>query len=699
MRRRRTACILLYYFGTIGRRLPKKAMFNFDTRLQYLKGVGETRAKQFAKLGLYSVGSLLRYYPLRYEDWSLVVPIYDAPLNEMCCIKANVLSAPVEGRTKNNTLLCKTSVSDGSDILNMVFFNNKYISSSLKEGQEYLFFGKLTKNRHGVVEMLSPAFAPARDAEKIRPIYRQSGTLNSKFIERCVLLALSGLKGNIPETLPYDIIKKYRLPSLEAALNNIHFPQDHAALDAAKRRLVFEELLLLQLGLLRMKNDNMSLDSPSIQNDFTGEFLDLLPFKPTRAQIRCVAEAVSDMKKGRSMSRLLSGDVGSGKTAVAAAIMYSVCKNGFQCAMMVPTEVLAAQHFATLTKMYDTTGICVEPLTGSTPAKEKRRIKDALINGNCHIVVGTHAIIQSDVSFSNLGLVITDEQHRFGVAQRAALGVKGKSPHMLVMSATPIPRTLAMVVYGDLDVSLLDEMPVGRVPVKTYQVTTAYRNRIYAFIKKHIDKGRQAFVICPLVEESKSGLVPAVQYFEFLRDTHFKKYKIGLLHGQMKSGEKYAVMSDFSSGKISLLVSTIVIEVGIDLPNANVMLIENAERFGLSQLHQLRGRIGRGSEQSFCILVSDAQSSDALERFDILCKNTDGFAIADKDLQMRGPGDFFGNRQHGLPEMQIASLMTDSKALLEAGKAAKEIIKADAFLKEEEHKNLLLEIERLFTVI
>lgn len=674
-------------------------MYNPDTRLQYLKGVGETRAKQFARLGLYSAGALLRYYPLRYEDWSRIVPIYDAPIDEACCIKAIVSHPPLGAKTKGGTLIYKTSVTDGSDILNLTFFNNKYVVNQLKEGVEYLFFGKLTKNRYGAVEMLSPAFIKAEGGDKIRPIYRQSGTLGSKFIERCVGQALSELKGSIAETLPSELIKKYRLPSLETALNNIHFPESDAALDAAKRRLVFEELLVLQLGLLRMKSGSRSLKAPSLAKDFTRAFLSSLPFTPTGAQKRCVFEAAADMAEISPMNRLLSGDVGSGKTAVAAALMYSAHKNGFQCAMMVPTEVLAAQHFHTLSKMYGGGGICVELLTGSTSAKEKKRIKEALLNKACHIVVGTHAIIQNDVEFSSLGLVVTDEQHRFGVTQRAALGRKGESPHVLVMSATPIPRTLAMALYGDLDISLLDEMPAGRLPVKTYQVSSAYRNRIYAFIKKHLDAGRQAFVICPLVEESESGLVPAVQYFEFLRDTHFKKYGVGLLHGQMKAKEKDAVMESFVSGKINLLVSTVVIEVGIDIPNAAVMLIENAERFGLSQLHQLRGRIGRGKERSFCILVSDAQNNEALERFDILCKTNDGFKIADKDLEMRGPGDFFGSRQHGLPEMQIANLMTDSKALLEAGRAARLIIEADPLLEEEKHKGLSLEIERLFTAI
>ncbi len=674
-------------------------MYNFETRLQYLNGVGEKRTGQFAKLGLFSIGALLRYYPIRYEDWSTITSIYEAPIGEVCCIKAVVFSPVTEIKAKGGTLICKTSITDGSDMLSLTFFNNRYIASSLKQGEEYLFFGKLSVNKFGAAEMISPQFTKAKGGEKIRPIYRQKGTLGSKFIERCIAQALSGLKENFPETLPLDLIEKYRLPSLETALNNMHFPESFEKLKEAKRRLVFEELLILQLGFLRKKSANSALSAAPISKDYTKEFLSSLPFSPTLAQKRCVKEAAEDIGKPSPMNRLLCGDVGSGKTAVAAALIYSAHKNSFQSALMVPTEVLAVQHFNTLTQMYKHFGINVMLLTGSTKAKEKRQIKEALSNGTCSVVVGTHAIIQKDVEFSNLGLVITDEQHRFGVAQRAALGFKGESPHILVMSATPIPRTLAMAVYGDLDISFLDEMPKGRLPVKTYHVSTAYRNRIYSFIKKHLDNDKQAFVVCSLVEEGESDLVPAVEYYEFLRDTHFKNYSIGLLHGQMKGKEKDAVMADFINKKHKLLVSTTVIEVGIDVPNAVVMMIENAERFGLSQLHQLRGRIGRGKEQSHCILVSDAVNDEALARFDILCKTNDGFKIADKDLEMRGPGDFFGSRQHGLPEMQIANLMTDSKSLIEAGRVARDIIKIDPQLKDERHKGLLYEVERLFMAI
>ncbi len=672
-------------------------MLTLDTRPQFLKGVGETRSRQLSKMGLTSVGALLRNFPLRHEDWSAIVPIDGAPVGEPIVLKATVSFAPLGAQAKGGITIYKTSVTDGTDVLNVTFFNNKYIPSQLIEGEEYVFYGKLTKNAYGRVEMLSPAFVKAESGERIRPVYRQSGAVTSKMLERYTAQALKELKGHIPETLPPEYLKRYKLPDLETALSDIHFPLNDAALVAAKRRLIFEELLVLQLGLLSLRGGNQTKNAPPVTGDAAAKFLSALPFEPTGAQRRCVAEAAADMAKNTPMNRLLSGDVGSGKTAVAAALIAAAAGNGFQCAFMAPTEVLAAQHYATLSRLFLNAPYSIELLTGSTPQKEKKRVKEALIDGSCQIAVGTHALIQSDVVFHRLGLVVTDEQHRFGVSQRAALGAKGESPHVLVMSATPIPRTLAMVIYGDLDVSVLDEMPKGRLPIKTYKVTSAYRNRIYTFIKKRLDLGEQAFVICPLVEESESGLVPATQYYEFLRDTHFKNYETGLLHGQMKPKDKDAVMARFASGELHMLVSTVVIEVGIDIPNATVMLIENAERFGLSQLHQLRGRIGRGQKESMCVLVSDAQNAEAAERFDILCKTTDGFAIADKDLQMRGPGDFFGSRQHGLPEMQIANLMTDTKALLEAGKAAREILDADPLLKDEKYKELYNEVQRLFT--
>lgn len=671
-------------------------MVNFDTRIQFLKGVGEARAKTLAKQGIYSVGDLLRNYPRAYEDWNTVTLLRDARINESICVRAVVAQNPQVVTVSGGRILVKTVISDGSDYIPVTFFNNKYVKDQLVEDVEYLFFGKLTLDKYNNKTMLSPRFEKSLDKQRIRPVYKASSAMPSKTTERLTETALREVKGNIPEIIPEYIVKKYRLMGFEEALRTIHFPESEEKLALAKRRLIFEELLLLQMGLLNERIEGVNRASVPVERDYTREFFDSLPFEPTNAQKRAVAEAVADMQGTKQMNRLLQGDVGSGKTAVAAAIMYNAVKNGFQSALMAPTEVLANQHYKTLSAFFGD-GIKTELLTGSVTAKNKRIIREKLKNGECDIVVGTHAIIQNDVEFRNLGLVITDEQHRFGVEQRAVLSGKGNAPHTLVMSATPIPRTLAMMIYGDLDVSVLDELPKGRQPVKTYHVPTGYRERVYGFIKKNIAAGRQAYIVCPLVSESDSDLVPATEYYDYLKSTYFADCTLGLLHGQMKPKEKDAVMSRFYSGEIQLLISTVVIEVGVDVPNSTVMVIENADRFGLSQLHQLRGRIGRGRDESFCILISDAQNREAEERFEIMCRTSDGFEIAKKDLEMRGPGDFFGSRQHGLPDMRIANLMTDTRILYEAQKTAKELVDNEVPITAEERHLLVQEMKRLFT--
>ncbi len=670
-------------------------MVNLDSRVQYLKGVGEARAKVLAKQNIYSVCDLLRNYPRTYEDWNFVTPIRDVQINENVCLKAIVAERPTVVKVNGGRILVKTAIADGTDYMHIVFFNNKYVKDQLKEDEEYLFFGKVTLDKYGAKTMLSPRFEKAGEKQRIRPIYKATSALPSKTTERLVETALKEIHGNIPEIIPEYLVKKYRLMGFEDALRAIHFPESEKELSLAKRRLIFEELLLLQMGLLWEKSSSTGRIAPKMLVDFSNDFFSSLPFEPTNAQKRAVGEAIEDMKKSRPMNRLLQGDVGSGKTAVAAAIMYNAVKNGYQAALMAPTEVLANQHYKTL-KVFFGDEIEIELLTGSVTAKNKREIREKLKYGTCHIVVGTHAIIQNDVEFFKLGLVITDEQHRFGVSQRASLSDKGNNPHTLVMSATPIPRTLAMMIYGDLDISVLDELPKGRQPVKTYCVPTSYHERIYNFLKKNIAQGRQGYIVCPLVEESDSDLVPATEYYDYLKSTHFADCTLGLLHGQMKPKDKDAVMKRFYDGEIDLLISTVVIEVGVDVPNATVMAIENAERFGLSQLHQLRGRIGRGTEESTCILLSDAQNEDATERFEIMCKTTDGFEIAKKDLEMRGPGDFFGSRQHGLPDMRVANLMTDTRILYEAQNSAKEIINCKVEISDDERKNLENEVDKLF---
>lgn len=670
-------------------------MVDLDTRVQFLKGVGEARAKTLAKQGIFSVGDLLRNYPRAYEDWNNVTSIRDAGINESVCLKAVIAERPAVVRINGGKILVKTAIADGTDYMHIVFFNNKYVKDQLIENEEYLFFGKITQDKYGAKTMLSPRFEKSPEKQRIRPIYKATSALSSKTVERLTENALREIKGNIPEIIPDYVIKKYKLMGFEDALRTVHFPETEKELSLAKRRLIFEELLLLQMGLLGEKSTGGSRVSKPVEKDFSEEFYKTLPFEPTNAQKRAVSEAIADMQKRKPMNRLLQGDVGSGKTAVAAALMYSAMRNGFQSALMAPTEVLANQHYKTL-EIFFGEDIKIELLTGSVTAKNKRLIRERLERGESFIVVGTHAIIQNDVAFKNLGLVITDEQHRFGVGQRANLSAKGENPHTLVMSATPIPRTLAMMIYGDLDISVLDELPKGRQPVKTYCVPTSYHERIYKFIRKNIASGRQCYIVCPLVEESDSDLVPATEYYDYLKSTYFTDFTLGLLHGQMKPKQKDEVMRRFYAGEIDLLVSTVVIEVGVDVPNATVMVIENAERFGLSQLHQLRGRIGRGTEESTCVLLSDAQNDEAKERFDIMCKTTDGFEIAKKDLELRGPGDFFGSRQHGLPDMRVANLMTDTRILYEAQKTAKEIIDGDMVLSEEEKSALEKEVNKLF---
>ncbi len=671
-------------------------MVTFDTRIQFLKGVGEARAKSLAKQGIYSIGDLLRNYPRAYEDWNNTTLLRDAQVNESICVRAIVAQNPQIVKINGGRILVKTVISDGSDYIAVTFFNNKYVKDQLIEDQEYLFFGKITLDKYNNKCMLSPRFEKSLEKQRIRPIYKATSSMPSKTTERLVETALREIKGNVQEIIPEYIVKKYRLMSFEESLRAIHFPESEEQLALAKRRLIFEELLLLQMGLLCEKTEGGNRSSIPVKNDYTKDFYASLPFEPTNAQKRAISEAVEDMKTNKQMNRLLQGDVGSGKTAVAAALMYNAVKNGFQAALMAPTEVLANQHFKTLSNFFgDDINICL--LTGSVTASKKRDIRERLKDGDCDIVVGTHAIIQNDVEFNNLGLVITDEQHRFGVGQRASLSNKGNNPHTLVMSATPIPRTLAMMIYGDLDISVLDELPKGRQPIKTYHVPTSYHERIYKFIRKNIAAGQQAYIVCPLVSESDSDLVPATEYYDYLKSTYFADCTLGLLHGQMKPKEKDAVMNRFYSGEIQLLISTVVIEVGVDVPNATVMVIENAERFGLSQLHQLRGRIGRGSKESTCILLSDAQNEEAVDRFETMCRTTDGFEIAKKDLEMRGPGDFFGSRQHGLPDMRIANLMTDTRILYEAQKTAKELVDNEVSVTTEERHILAQEMKRLFT--
>lgn len=671
-----------------------------DTDIKYLKGVGERRAAMLSRLGVSDVNALVRLYPRIYEDWSQIKSINEAQIGEICCIKGIVGSPVRKNLIRKGLTLYKTEITDGSGIMGITIFNSRFAAEKLTEGDEFLFFGRVGGNLYRK-EMNSPEIEPAEGANRIRPIYPQTHGLNSKMIEKLVRTALTECRDELVDPIPLWLREKYCLMNLPDSLWNIHFPKSPDYLEEARRRLIFEELLILQLGLEKMRSQTQKNAGAIIERDFSEEYFSHLPFSPTGAQRRAVKEAMRDMMSGRQMNRLLQGDVGSGKTAVAAALVYSAAKNSMQSALMTPTEVLAEQHYKTFLKLFEGCSINVELLTGSDTAAQKRRKKEALKAGEIDLLIGTHAIIQSDVEFKSLALVITDEQHRFGVEQRNALGEKGENPHLYVMSATPIPRTLALIIYGELDISILDELPPGRQKIETYAVTSELRQRAYNYVKKHLDAGRQGYIICPLVDEGESDteLASAVKYADELQRGDFRGYTVGLMHGKMRSADKKKVMESFSNGETQLLVSTTVIEVGVDVPNAVIMVIENAERFGLSQLHQLRGRIGRGQYKSACILITDAKNDTAQRRMKVMETTTDGFKIADEDLKLRGPGEFFGSRQHGLPEMKIADMLEDRSTLEETQRAAKEIVARDPELSSPESTALKNEIQRLFDAV
>ena len=670
--------------------------------LKFYKGVGEKRAQLFEKLGVDSSDALLRYYPREYEDWSNCISVGEAKANadsgEICCIRATISSQVRSVRLKGNRLLFSArAVDEEGNGFRVTFFNNSYIPKILVLGSSYIFRGKLFVGSNGA-EMTSPMFDSA-DCNRIVPVYRATEGLPSRQIAKVVEQVLDELPEDLADPLPEYIRAKYKLCHIRYALKQIHFPDDNETLATARDRLVFEELLILQLGLLRLKGRRRGTAGVTITENHSEEFWKMLPFEPTNAQKRAALEAIKDMSSaGQPMSRLLQGDVGSGKTAVAAAVCHTAAKNGIQSALMAPTEILAEQHFRSFSDLLEPCGIRVGLLTGSMTAAQKRNVRELAALGMIDVLIGTHALISDGVEFASLGLVITDEQHRFGVNQRGALAAKGNNPHVLVMSATPIPRTLALIIYGDLDISVLDEMPKGRIPISTYFVDSGKRERAYNFVKKHVADGYQGYVICPLVEEGEnSGDMKAAQsYAESLTEGYLKGCRVGLLHGRMKGAEKDGVMQAFAAGELDVLVSTTVVEVGVNVPNAVIMIIENAERFGLSQLHQLRGRVGRGNIQSYCILISDAKNDAAVSRLRIMCSTNDGFVIANEDLKQRGPGDFFGSRQHGLPDMKIANMMTDMQIFSMAQEAAKDILLRDPDLLQRENAGLNHEVSTLF---
>ena len=669
-------------------------MLTASTDIRFLKGVGEKRAELLRKKGIDTVGALLRFYPRAYLDWQNITPISECHEGENVCVRAEITSPVKTANIRRGMTLYKFSAADDSGVIEVTLFNRKYLAENLREGRSYLFYGKLG---YGITlrQMSSPEIMPA-EYMGIEPVYAATEGLSSKTIEKIMKNALV-YTDSMQDAIPDGIRQKNGLCDFKTALKSIHFPLERQALESAKRRLVFEELFVLQTGLLFLKRRRRALAGCTVKKNLLEEFKMTLSFKLTGAQERVINECLSDMMSPRPMNRLIQGDVGSGKTAVAAALMYISAGNGFQSALMAPTELLAEQHFKTLCKITENSGIKCALLTGSLTKKQKDEVKAGLKSGEIKVAVGTHALLTDDVEFENLGLVVTDEQHRFGVGQRGRLSSKGNNPHTLVMSATPIPRTLGLIIYGDLDISIIDEYPAGRQRIATYCVDSSYNARVYNYIKKFIAEGRQAYIVCPLVDENEAlGIKSASEYYEELSENQFKDYTVGLLHGKMKPKDKESVMRRFAAGELQLLISTTVIEVGIDVPNAALMVIENAERFGLSQLHQLRGRIGRGEYSSACILISDVKSGDTKRRLDVIKNNTDGFKIADEDLKLRGPGDFLGSRQHGLPDMKIADIFADRETLHSAGKEAEELLRRDPMLHDAENAGLRSEITELF---
>ena len=662
-----------------------------------LKGIGKVRSEQFLKKGIRTVSDLLNYYPRDYEDRSNARNIVDCISGEDVLVKAVVLTSVKENRIRKNMVLYTMTVGDDTGIMSMTWYNNRFVKNSFKMGEEFVFFGKINpKSRKK--EMINPLFERVGKEKlmgKIVPVYPLWANMTQKIIQSAMSEAIR-LKGEIKEYLPKSIIDENKLCSINEAIENIHFPACFDDFFRARERLVFEELLFLQLALMYKREENDEIKREPFRDiKCVSEFLNSLPFEMTNAQKRCTKEILEDFKKDKPMNRLIQGDVGSGKTAVAAASMYVAVKNGYQTAIMAPTEILATQHYETFLKFFENTDIKICLLTGST--KKKKEVYERIENGDIKIIIGTHAIIQEGVKYNNLGLVIADEQHRFGVAQRARLTNKGEGVHTLIMTATPIPRTLAFILYGDLDISEIDELPPGRKSVLTYAVGEEMRERIDAFIDKNIKLGAQCYVVCPLIEETQSGDIKNATDLSIRLAKKFPKHRVGLIHGKMKASQKEEVMNDFSQGELDILVSTTVIEVGVNVPNATVMIIENAERFGLSQLHQLRGRVGRGNDQSYCIMFCQGNSDVMKKRMAIMCKTNDGFIISEEDLKLRGPGDFFGTRQHGLPELKIANLFSDMKILKTAQTEAARIIKDDPTLSKLENSGIRERIIKMFS--
>ena len=664
-----------------------------------LKGVGPTKAKQFAALNIHTLEDLICHFPRAYEDRTRIVSIGELEPDRPACFRAVVMNTPRTNHIRKGLDITRVQVADHSGRLNLVFFNQKFTTEQLQYGREYIFYGTLTGDYMGY-NMTSPVFeAPESQpvtTRRVLPIYPLTAGLSNASVLKAVRQALA-ICAPPAEVLPPEVLEKYNSLPAEQAYYAIHEPKSMAEAEQAKKRLIFEEFFVFSAGLALMRASRAKKNTAPYANVDLQEFYKALPFTLTGAQDRAIREIAEDLCRGTPMNRLVQGDVGSGKTMVAAAAAYLAAKNGHQAALMAPTEILAEQHYHSLSKLLTPLGVSVCLLTGSQTTKQKQQTRQAIQDGNVQLVIGTHALVSDTTVFADLGLVIADEQHRFGVGQRSALSSKGHDPHVLVMSATPIPRTLALLMYGDLEVSVLDELPTGREPVDTFLVGESYRARINAFIRKQVAEGHQCYVVCPAVEDGEElNMKAAETWAETLQKTVFPDLRIALLHGQMKGAQKEQVMAEFAAGQADVLVATTVIEVGVDVPNATLMVIEDADRFGLSQLHQLRGRVGRGGAKSFCILLSQNKNPDTNARLKALCKTTDGFKIAEEDLALRGPGDFFGSRQSGLPVFRVANLSCDIGTLKLAQSASVEWIETMGTADTPESQALRRRIGELF---
>jgi len=676
---------------------------DLNTDVRYLKGIGEQRAEALGRLGIYNMRDLISYFPRRYEDRTKLVPIASLADGQAACVQGIVAAPPTLSRIRRGMELVKLRAADDSGVLNITYFNQNYMKNRLKTGECYIFYGKVTVER-GRASMTNPVCEemdrPHGVTRCIVPIYKLRAGISNNLLSSVIQRVLDEYGYEIEDILPEEVIEKHKLCQILYAYVNIHSPSDFTALNIARRRLVFEELFVLVCALDRMKSSRVKAKGTMIERPNLKEFLQKLPFSLTDAQLRAIGDALGDMSSGTVMNRLVQGDVGSGKTMVAAACMWAAGQSGFQSALMAPTEILVNQHYRTLSGLLEPLGIKTVKLTSSMTAKEKREAKALLESGEALAAVGTHALISGDAVFKDLALVVTDEQHRFGVDQRAKLAAKGKSPHMLVMSATPIPRTMALMIYGDLDVSVIDQLPPGRQKVDTFVVGEGMRQRINRFIRKQVNEGHQVFIVCPAIDENEENpqdLKSAVEHAESLGREVFPDLRVDCVHGKMKAADKDKAMLRFLNGETDILVSTTVIEVGVDVSNASLIVVENAERFGLSQLHQLRGRVGRGKQKSYCVLFSENDNPETQARLKVMEKTNNGFEISEEDLRLRGPGDFFGSRQHGLPEMHVADLCADVNLLKDAQAAAKELLAKDPLLEKPENARLRKQTELMFS--